>query len=209
MRAPLRLAALTPEGLRRQGSAGAEVLRSVATRGQPCGARAGCLPCRGCDHIVSGLIGPALARFGRASRVQDLERLRTNMERRCATGVRAGCCQACTASIRGPGIRGELSLASDAHDGADVCLNRAPPLPRKAAQLRVPSAGRGEGSMGEAGGAGISFSLHVIPDAGASCDAEAIRDPAQGVPKAHCRRCLTTSLMLDPGSALTSLAWPG
>jgi hypothetical protein len=114
------LAASPPKGLRdrrERGRRNAAIL--LQQEGQPFGRPRRLLPCRGCGHIVSGLIGPALARFGRASRVQDLELLRASFEeRRCATGVRAGCCQACTAPVRGPGIRGELDLASDATNGA-------------------------------------------------------------------------------------------
>ncbi len=103
------LAASLPEGLQRKGARAPKHCDPVATNGAALQRPRRLLPCRGCGHIVSGLIGPALARFGRASRVQDLELLRASLkERRCATGVRAGCCHACTASIRGPGIRGEL-----------------------------------------------------------------------------------------------------
>ncbi len=130
----------------------------VATNGQRFSARAGCLPCRGCDHIVSGLSVRLSLASGEplASRTSSCCAPQY-MERRCATGVRAGCCQACTASIRGPGIRGELYLASDAHDGTDACLNRVTAPAPQSRSADASHVDRGAGSMGEAGGAGISF----------------------------------------------------
>ena len=68
---------ISARGDKSEGSAGAEALRSCRDTGQPCGARAGCVPCRGCGHIVSG---PSVRPGGicaRASRVQDLELLRS------------------------------------------------------------------------------------------------------------------------------------
>ena len=151
-------ASARPRVCERKGARALKHCDPVATNGQLFSARAGCVPCRGCGHIVSGLIGPARATSARASRVEDLELLRASFEeRRCATGVRARCCHQCTAPVRGPGIRGELFLASDARDGTDICLNRAPPPPRKAAQLMRPSVDRGARSMGEAGRAGTRF----------------------------------------------------
>ncbi len=118
--APMSSRGRAPEGLGEEGSAGAEALRSCRDKRAAFGARAGCLPCRGCGHIVSGPsvrpggMTPGLSRPGPRAAARPECR-----ERRCATGVRATCCHQCTASIRGPGIRGELSLAADARDGTD------------------------------------------------------------------------------------------
>ncbi len=100
----------------------------------------------------------------------------------------------CTASIRGPGICGELSLASDARDGTDACLNRAPPPPRKAAQLMRPMMGRGAESMGEVGGGGDKFvGFPVGPEADISQRRrpESARDPGH-----RCQPRLTKSAAL-------------
>ncbi len=130
---------IAARGFEKKGSAGAKALRSCCNKRAALQRPRRLLPCRGCGHIVSGLVGPALAPSGEPLASEDLELLRASLkERRCATGVRAVCCHACTASIRGPGIRGELNLASDAATVRSSASAGSPPPPRKAAQLMRP-----------------------------------------------------------------------
>ena len=94
--------------------------------------------------------GPALASLGRASRVQDLELLRALMHgsaaaRRASVQTVASAAQPRSAA---PESEAELSLASDARDGTDASLNRAPPPPRVGRSADASHTGRGEGSMG-------------------------------------------------------------
>ncbi len=190
---------MRPRVCKKRGSAGAETLRSCRDERAASRRPRRLLAVPRVRSHRQRAFGPALARFGRASRVQDLELLRAHedMERRCATGVRAGCCQACTASIRGPGIRGELNLASDARDGADACLNRVTAPAPQSRSADASHVDRGAGRIGAARGAGISFFSICHPG---QARRHPSAEPGPSMRRAEGTFVSATTLTLGPGS---------
>jgi hypothetical protein len=154
----------------------------AAFMAEPCfawtSARAGCLPCRGCGHIVSELIGPApmsttepLRRRGpRASALRTLGApLPTGVRaRRGGAMLRMDCHHA---QPRSPAPESAASFtARQTPRRYDVGLNRAPPLSRKAAQAcRVPLRAGVRQVWGRAKARGLRF---LPPAIGAACQRE-------------------------------------
>jgi hypothetical protein len=110
----------------------------VATNGQPSAPAPVACRAEGAITSSAGLRSDP-GEWRRASRVQDLELLRSQRESAAARRASVqGVATNAQPRSAAPESEAELSLASDARDGTDACLNRAPPPPRKAAQLLRP-----------------------------------------------------------------------
>ena len=145
-----------------QRAKGARALKHcdpVATNGQPsapapvaCRAEGAVTSSAG-SSVRPGALRPSLSRPGpRAAALRK-------MERRCRRASVRSVAIAHSLDPRPRNLELSLSSATDAHDGTDACLNRAPPPPRKAAQLMRPMMGRGASKIERYGAPGISFSV--------------------------------------------------
>jgi len=154
-----------PRGdVKEKGSAGAEALRSCSNLRAALQRPRRLLPCRGCDHIVSGPsvrpgeLRPSLSRPGPPAAAPQVNGapLRDGLPCSLLPDLHS-------LDPRPRNLRLSLSLASDARDGTDACLNRVTAPAPQSRSADTSHVDRGERSVVAAERAGISFFRHPSP----------------------------------------------